>query len=114
MHYGRVALYKGAVIKYVCMYVTFIYALEIAKTETFDFFPFFILCREESENWVTSENLEEKITYCLEHETSYNFALSPTGEKHYSTSLPGCIDTVENAPGPAAQYPTGLPSRSAN
>lgn len=77
-------------------------------------FNVFYLVQEESKNWVTSENLEEKIAYCLEHETNYNFALSPTGEKHYSTSPPGCIDTEENTPGPSAHYHTGLPSKSAN
>ena len=63
--------------------------------------------QEESKNWVTKENLEEKISYCLEHETNYNFALSPTGEKIYSNSAPGCLDTEENAPGPAAYLTTG-------
>lgn len=59
---------------------------------------------------MTPENLEEKIAHCLENEINYNFALSPSGEKHYSTSPPGCIDTEENAPGPAA-YSAGLPSK---
>lgn len=93
--------------------VAFMYK-KLAEHKHLNFHVFFYLVQEESENWVTRENLEEKITYCLEHETNYNFALSPTGEKHYSTSPPGCIDTEENAPGPAAYYPTGLPSRSAN
>lgn len=65
---------------------------------------------EESKNWVTEENLDEKIAFCLENEINYNFALTPSGEKISSTLPPGCIDTVENAPGPAANYPTGLPS----
>jgi len=66
---------------------------------------------EECKNWVTKENLEEKIQYCLEHETNYNFALLPNGEKLHSVSPPGCIDTEENAPGPAACLTTGLGSK---
>lgn len=57
---------------------------------------------EESKNWVTKENLEEKIAYCLEHETNYNFALTSTGEKVFSDSTPGSVDTEENGPGPSA------------
>lgn len=63
--------------------------------------------QEESKNWVTKENLEEKIAYCLEHETNYNFALSPSEEKHYVVSPAGCVDTEENAPGPAAYVTSG-------
>ena len=58
--------------------------------------------QEESKNWVTKENLEEKIAYCLEHETNYNFALTSTGEKVFSDSTPGSVDTEENGPGPSA------------
>lgn len=72
------------------------------------FISFFV--QEESKNWVTEENLEEKIAYCLENETNYNFAITPSGERIYSTTPPGCIDSEENAPGPAAYYPKGLPS----
>ena len=66
--------------------------------------------QEESKNWVTEENLEEKIAYCLENETNYNFAITPSGERIYSTTPPGCVDSEENTPGPAAYYPKGLPS----
>lgn len=65
---------------------------------------------EESKNWVTKENLEEKIAYCLEHETNYNFALTPTGEKVFSDSAPGCLDTERSAPGPAAYLTTSFRS----
>lgn len=70
------------------------------------------LTQEESKNWVTKENLEEKIAYCLEHETNYNFALCSTGEKIISKSPPGCVDTEEDGPGPAAYLTTRFISKA--
>lgn len=53
-------------------------------------------------DFVTPENLEEKITECLENETNYNFALTPDGKRIYSTKPPGNISTHMYGPGPAA------------
>ncbi len=47
------------------------------------------LLQEESKNFVTRENLDEKIAYALENEVNYNFALTPDGQKLYSTKPPG-------------------------
>jgi len=44
---------------------------------------------EESKHFVTKENLEEKIEYALENESNYNFAITPDGDKLYSTKPPG-------------------------
>eukprot|EP00795_Rhopilema_esculentum_P012052 gene12052-2643_t len=44
---------------------------------------------EESKDFVTKENLDEKIAYALENEVNYNFALTPNGKKLYSTKPPG-------------------------
>eukprot|EP00794_Sanderia_malayensis_P005679 gene5679-6375_t len=44
---------------------------------------------EESENFVTRENLEEKIAYALDNEVNYNFAITPDGKKLYSMKPPG-------------------------
>lgn len=38
----------------------------------------------------------------MEHETNYNFALTPDGGKKYSHSPPGNLNTELYAPGPAA------------
>lgn len=38
-----------------------------------------------SKNFITMENLEEKIEAALANEMNYNFALSPSGEKIDST-----------------------------
>lgn len=35
------------------------------------------------------ENLEEKIAYALDNEVNYNFAITPDGQKLYSTKPPG-------------------------
>lgn len=48
-----------------------------------------LLFQEESKTFVTKENLEEKIAYALENEENYNFAITPEGEKIYSTKPPG-------------------------
>ncbi|XP_031555370.1 28S ribosomal protein S26, mitochondrial-like [Actinia tenebrosa] len=55
---------------------------------------------EESKDFITPENLEEKINYALDNETNYNFALKPNGERIYSTKPPGNVETDQ--PGPAA------------
>lgn len=39
-----------------------------------------IAVQEQSKDFVTMENLEEKITECLDNEVNYNFALTMTGE----------------------------------
>ena len=57
---------------------------------------------------MTPENLEEKITECLENETNYNFALTPGGERIYSTKPPGNVSTHVYGPGPAAYMFTPL------
>ncbi|KXJ09390.1 hypothetical protein AC249_AIPGENE23128 [Exaiptasia diaphana] len=55
---------------------------------------------EESKDFITAENLDEKIAFALDNETSYNFALKPNGERIYSTEPPGNMDPEQ--PGPAA------------
>ncbi|KAK3714547.1 hypothetical protein QZH41_014221, partial [Actinostola sp. cb2023] len=55
---------------------------------------------EESTDFITPENLDEKIAYVLDNETSYNFAIRPNGEQIHSTQPPGNVDT--ELPGPAA------------
>ena len=49
----------------------------------------YIYFQEESKHFVTKENLEEKIEYALENESNYNFAITPDGDKLYSTKPPG-------------------------
>lgn len=56
--------------------------------------------QEESKDFITPENLEEKIAFALDNETYYNFALKPNGERIYSTAPPGNTDT--ELPGSAA------------
>lgn len=57
---------------------------------------------------MTLENLDEKIEECLENETNYNFALTPDGEKIYSTKPPGNLSTHIYGPGPVAYMFTPL------
>ena len=45
--------------------------------------------QEESKDFVTKDNLEEKIEHALENEVNYNFAITPDGKKLYSTKPPG-------------------------
>ena len=60
------------------------------------------MLQEESVHFVTPENLEEKIEECLTNETNYNFALTPRGDRIYSTTPPGNISSHVYGPGPAA------------
>ncbi|EDO48683.1 predicted protein [Nematostella vectensis] len=55
---------------------------------------------EESKEFITPDNLDEKIAYALENETNYNFALTPEGKKLHSTRPPGNANM--DMPGPAA------------
>ena len=67
------------------------------------------MLQEESKDFVTLENLEEKIAYALENEVNYNFALTPEGKKIHSTKPPGNFDgSGWQGPGPAAFKATGV------
>lgn len=63
---------------------------------------YFFILQEESKDFVTPENLEEKIAHALENETNYNFALTSSGQKLFSKSPPGNVNTELHAPGHAA------------
>lgn len=57
---------------------------------------------EESKDFVTPENLEEKIAYALDNEKNYNFALEPDGTKIQSSEPPGNFGGKADTPGPQA------------
>lgn len=49
---------------------------------------------EEQKNFVTPENLDEKIEFALENPTNYNFAIASNRKKLHSTKPPGNLEEI--------------------
>lgn len=62
---------------------------------------------EDSEDFVTQENLDEKIEELLSKEVNFNFAITPDGEKIHSTKPPGNLDGWKG-PSPTAYIMGGM------
>ena len=62
--------------------------------------------QSEAEDFVTPENLEDKITACLDTDINFNYAITPTGEKIRSTEPPGNLDSWKG-PSPSAYISGG-------
>ncbi|XP_065648240.1 uncharacterized protein LOC100199075 isoform X2 [Hydra vulgaris] len=67
---------------------------------------------EESKTFVNPENLDDKITFALENETYYNYAITPFGEKIISQKPPGNLG-VWKGPSPTAYIIGGIKPGSA-
>lgn len=62
---------------------------------------------DDSKDFVTPENLEEKIDFALGSEINYNYAITPYGEKIYSEKPPGNMNMGKEA-GPIAYLSGGV------
>lgn len=66
---------------------------------------------EESKEFITPENIDEKIDAVLENVVNYNFALTSEGNKIYATKPPGNLDGFKGA-SPTAFIAGGINSFS--
>merc|ERR1712168_223468 len=62
---------------------------------------------EESKEFITPENIDEKIDAALESKVNYNFAITHDGRKIYSTKPPGNLDNFKG-PSPTAYLAGGM------
>ena len=68
---------------------------------------FYLYFQEDSKDFVTRENLDDKIEELLSNEINFNHAITPDGEKIHSTKPPGNL--VEwKGPSPTAYIMGGL------